>query len=267
PNQPDAATIAQRTSQVTQARGAVTEAKANLSAATLTAPADGTVISVAGAVGSQAGTGGGSGSGATTGNTTQSTTTGFVVLSDLANLQVRATIAEIDVAKVKPDQIASVTVNAVPDQQFAAKVTQVDLTPSGTGNTVTYGATLVLDAQHDGLKTGQSASVRIVVARAENVLSVPTFTVQGSGATSRVTVLRDGQSTSQTVRVGVKGEELTEILDGLTEGDQVVVPTAQGTTQQGGTGGFGGGFGGGGRGGGAVPGGGAPAGGGAGGTR
>ncbi len=245
----------------------MTEAKANLSAATLTAPADGTVISVAGAVGSQAGTGGGSGSGATTGNTTQSTTTGFVVLSDLANLQVRATIAEIDVAKVKPDQIASVTVNAVPDQQFAAKVTQVDLTPSGTGNTVTYGATLVLDAQHDGLKTGQSASVRIVVARAENVLSVPTFTVQGSGATSRVTVLRDGQSTSQTVRVGVKGEELTEILDGLTEGDQVVVPTAQGTTQQGGTGGFGGGFGGGGRGGGAVPGGGAPAGGGAGGTR
>ncbi|WP_247763618.1 biotin/lipoyl-binding protein [Crossiella sp. S99.1] len=259
PTGPDPATVAQRRSQLTQAKTAVTEAKTNLTAATLTAPSDGTVISISGTVGAQAGTGSGGGTSSGSSGTGSSSTaantssaTGFVVLSDLSDFQVRATIAEIDVAKVKPDQLANVTVNALPDQQFAAKVTQVDLTPSSTGNVVQYGATLVLDGAPEGLKPGQSASVRIVVARAENALSVPTFTVQGSGATSRVTVLENGQPVTRTVQVGIKGEALTEITGGLTEGAQVVVPTAQGSTQPGGgTGGFGGG-----RGGGVVPGGG-----------
>ncbi|MGO1051223.1 efflux RND transporter periplasmic adaptor subunit [Crossiella sp. CA198] len=270
PTGPDPATVAQRRSQLTQAKTTVAEARANLTAATLTAPSDGTVISISGTVGAQAGTGGagggtssgssGTGSSSTAANT--SSATGFVVLSDLSDFQVRATIAEIDVAKVKPGQLANITVNALPDQQFAAKVTQVDLTPSSTGNVVQYGATLVLDGAPEGLKPGQSASVRIVVARAENALSVPTFTVQGSGAASRVTVLENGQPVTRTVQVGIKGEALTEITGGLTEGTQVVVPTAQGSTQPGGgTGGFGGG-----RGGGVVPGGGGAGAGGGGGA-
>ncbi|MFB9905110.1 efflux RND transporter periplasmic adaptor subunit [Allokutzneria oryzae] len=264
PQANDAATVAQRKSQVAQAKATLTEARANLSAAVLKAPAEGTVVSISGSVGNPAGSGGSSGGSGSVGggssggssssssSSSQSTTSGFIVLSDLVNFQVKANIAEIDISRLKVDQAATVTVNALPDQQFPAKVNQIDLTPTTSGNVVQYGVTLTLNQLPEGLKPGQSASVQVVVAKVDNALTVPSFAVQSTGGTHRVTVWSNGQQAVRTVQVGVKGEQATQITSGLAEGDQVVIPTATGTTQQqqqpGGGGGratFGGGGGGG----------------------
>ncbi|SDN18149.1 efflux RND transporter periplasmic adaptor subunit [Allokutzneria albata] len=259
----DAATLAQRKSQVTQAKAALTEAKANLAAAVLKAPAEGTVVSISGSVGNPAtsgSSGGGSSGGSSSssssssGNAASNTTSGFIVLSDLVNFQVKANIAEIDISRLKAGQDATVTINALPDKQFPAKVNQIDLTPTTSGNVVQYGVTLNLDQVPDGLKPGQSASVQVVVAKVDNALTVPSFAVQSTGGTHRVTVWSNGQQTLRTVQVGVKGEQSTQITSGLTEGELVVIPTATAnSTQQqqqlpggrvtfGGGGGGGGGF-------------------------
>src|SRR5262249_6711775 len=97
--------------------------------------------------------------------------------------------------------------------------------------------------------------------RANDALTLPSTAITGQGAGATVTVLRNGQQTVVPVRLGIEGDNVTQILSGVSQGDQVVIPTAS-TATGGGFGGFR--FGAGGGIGGAVPG---ATGGGAGGRR
>lgn len=244
--------------KVDQAELALQQAKDGLSATVLTAPGAGTVTAITGSVGQKVGSSSAASSSTAKGSTTGSTTTsGFITLTDLANLVVKANVAEIDVSKVKAAQDASVTVNALPDTPIAAKVISADLTPTTTNNIVQFGVSLSLTQPPQGLRPGQSASVSITVARADDALAVPSAAVRTVGGTNTVTVLSNGQEETRTVQVGVRSEALVQITSGLSDGDQVVLTlpsTSSGNTgggagggrQGGGGGGFGGGTGGGG---------------------
>ncbi|RJQ70810.1 HlyD family efflux transporter periplasmic adaptor subunit [Pseudonocardiaceae bacterium YIM PH 21723] len=206
----------------------------------LYAPTEGTVVSIAGAVGS-----------ATNGE--------FLVIQDWSAFQVRTNLSEIDVSKVKVGQTAKVTINAFADHPVDATVASVDLVPvSGGGNNsaVQYGATLTLGSVPDGAKPGQSASVAITVNKVDDAVSVPAYVVQGTGADRYVNVLVNGQQQRVDVTEGIKGDALTQITEGLNVGDQVVPPavtvstgtgTQRGNTGGGFPGGGGGGFQGGGQ--------------------
>ncbi|MCS7479239.1 efflux RND transporter periplasmic adaptor subunit [Umezawaea endophytica] len=206
------------------------QANEALAATTLTAPGDGTVTSVSGKVGDKV-SGGSSGAAATT----TTAPTGFVVVTDLKNFVLHANVAESDVSKLKVDQAATVTVNALPSQPVQAKVTGVDLLPTTSNNVVQYGVTLALTDPPATLKPGQSASVEITVASATGVLAVPSAALSTIGAANTVTVLENGAESRKSVEVGVRGDQYVQITSGLTANEQVVLPqVATGTQQQGG---------------------------------
>ncbi|MFD2466983.1 efflux RND transporter periplasmic adaptor subunit [Amycolatopsis silviterrae] len=246
--------------KVDQAQLDVDNAEAALAATTLTAPGAGTVTAVNGTVGQQTGSGSSNSSAASGSNgqsgqqssaSTSSSSTGFIDITDMGNLVVSTSVAEIDVSKVKTGQKATVTLNATPDQPLPATVSSIDLTPTTSSNVVSYGAKLTLANPPSGLRPGQSASVVITVAEADGVLSVPAAAVRTSGTTNVVTVEQNGQPVPRKVEVGVRGESTVEIKSGLAEGDRVVLTAASPTTSSGsgqqrtgGTGGLGG-FGGG----------------------
>jgi macrolide-specific efflux system membrane fusion protein len=215
-----------------QAQLALQQAKDNLAATTLTAPGDGTITSVTGAVGQKVGSGNTSSSSTTSSSTTSTTTSGFVVVTDLKNLVLHANVSESDVSKLKGDQAATVTVNAMQSQPIQAKVTQVDLTPTTANNVVQYGVTLTLAEPPAGLRPGQSASVEITVAGATNVLAVPAAAVQTVNGASSVAVLENGAETRRTVEIGVRGDQYVEIKSGLTAGEEVVLPQVTTSTGQ-----------------------------------
>jgi macrolide-specific efflux system membrane fusion protein len=97
------------------------------------------------------------------------------------------------------------------------------------------------------VRLGQTTSVQVIVAKADDVLTVPTSAVRTAGGQNTVIVLENGQQVTKRVEIGVKGDSTTEIKSGLNEGDQVVRTTTTSTTGQ--SGGFpGGGFPGGGAG-------------------
>jgi macrolide-specific efflux system membrane fusion protein len=178
----------------------------------------------------------------------------------MSGLVVNTSVAEIDVSKVKAGQKATVTLNALPDKPIQATVSSINLTPTTSGSVVSYGAQLALTSPPDGLRPGQSASVVITVAEAQNALSVPAAAVTTAGNTNIVTVQENGQNVPRQVQIGIRGESTVQITSGLTEGENVVLTataaTGTGGTGRTGTGGTGGtgGFPGGGTGG--VPGGG-----------
>ncbi len=214
-----------------QTQLALQQAKDTLASTTLTAPGDGTITSVTGAVGQKVGSTS-SNSSSTSTSTSTTTASGFVVVTDLKNLVLHANVSETDVSKLKADQAATVTVNAMSGTPVQAKIAAVDLTPTTANNVVQYGVTLSLTEPPAGLRPGQSASVEITVAQAANVLAVPAAAVQTVGGASSVQVLANGAETRKTVEIGVRGDQYVEIKSGLTAGEEVVLPQVTTSTNQ-----------------------------------
>ncbi|UOZ09487.1 efflux RND transporter periplasmic adaptor subunit [Amycolatopsis sp. WQ 127309] len=256
-----------------QAELDVQTAQTALDNTSLYAPGAGTVTAVNGTVGQQSSSGGsasssqtstsgqggqGSSNSSSAASSSSSSSTGFITITNMSGLVVTTSVAEIDVSKVKAGQKATVTLNALPDKPIQATVSSINLTPTTSGSVVSYGAQLALTSPPDGLRPGQSASVVITVAEAQNALSVPAAAVTTAGNTNIVTVQENGRNVARQVQIGIRGESTVQITSGLTEGENVVLTAtaatgAGGTGRTGGTGGTGG-FPGGGTGG--VPGGG-----------
>jgi HlyD family secretion protein len=97
----------------------------------------------------------------------------FVIANDLRQLQVNASIDEADVGRVKEGQEADFRVDAYPDQTFAGRVQQVRLQPTTVQNVVTYNAIVAVDNPGQRLMPGMTATVSIVVRRADDVLRIP----------------------------------------------------------------------------------------------
>ncbi|MEU8177309.1 efflux RND transporter periplasmic adaptor subunit [Microbispora hainanensis] len=202
-------TEAQAEAQVSQATTELADAKEALDGVTIKAPADGTVLSVAGTTGSRY------------------TSGTFITLGDLDDLQVQAMFTESDVRFLKVGQPATVTLPTQPGQEYPGTVSHIDPTATTTNRLVRYGVTIVLNKRPARLLLGQSATVRVRTGEASDALYVPSQAVRAQGdGTAVVTVADGGTQTRRTVKVGVRGDSYVQITDGLSEGDQVVLPGA-----------------------------------------
>ncbi|BCB80948.1 HlyD family efflux transporter periplasmic adaptor subunit [Phytohabitans flavus] len=253
--------------QVDQAELDVSEAEDGVAGTTLKAPMAGTVTAVSGTVGSSASGSGssdggsGPGGGSSGGSDSDSSSSGFIQIEDLTRLEVSASVAEADATKLKTGQAGTVTWNALPGAEAAAKLAAVDPNATSENNVVTYGVTFTLDELPDGVRAGQSVEVSVTVGQADNVVYVNSAALTSVGNRHTVTVLEGGQQVVRAVEIGLEGDSSTEIKSGLTVGEQVVINMPTTSSNQGPFpgGGFpGGGF----PGGGGAPGGGARPGGG-----
>jgi multidrug efflux pump subunit AcrA (membrane-fusion protein) len=173
----------------------------------LTAPIAGKVISVGGTVGSQEKPGG----------------TGFIVLGDVQDTEVKAQFSEADVAHLAVGQVATITIPNHP-QPYAGKVAQISPAGTTSGRLVRYGVLVAFDSVPTDLLLGQSASVAVTTAQATDVLSVPSSAVTHvNGSSATVTVRAGGRDQPRTVTIGLRGDSYTEIRSGLSEGDVVVL--------------------------------------------
>jgi HlyD family secretion protein len=191
------------------AQATLDEAQAALEAATMTAPFDGTVISVGGEVGDLVSSG-----------------TIIVTLADLSYLRVRAAVDETDISQVAVGQDATITFDALPGQRFRGKVLEVPLQGQLTQNVLTYDVIVTLEGPEEtSLKPGMTANLSIVVGRRENVLLVPVLAVQQGEAGNVVRVQDSPKSPvlETPVKLGLSDGTYVEVIQGLNEGDQVVV--------------------------------------------
>jgi macrolide-specific efflux system membrane fusion protein len=218
----------------------------------LRAPSSGTVTAINGTVGGSSSGGSSATSsnaassttGATSSTTSSSTSSdsssssGFVTIEDLDHLDARAFFAEADAANLKVGQTATITFDALPGVSAEARISSIDSTSTVSSNVVEYGVTFRLLNPPTKLRSGQSVSISVVTGRANNALTVPSTAITGSGNAATLTVVRNGQQTTVAVRTGLEGDSTTQVLSGVTEGEQVVLPTASTTTGGFGSAGF-----------------------------
>ncbi|MEV6302799.1 efflux RND transporter periplasmic adaptor subunit [Actinoplanes sp. NPDC051861] len=190
---------------VNNAAKAVDDAEDALAGTVVKAPIAGTVVEVAGSVGDQVR------SGAT-----------VISLADTYSMQVRADFPEADAGSLAEGQPATVTL-ADSDELLDASVVQVDPAGTSDGTLVRYGVLLAFSDSPDDLLVGQSAQVRVRTGQVTAGVRVPTTAVHEiSGDAGTVLVHDANRSVERAVAVGLRGDQYTEITDGLAVGEQVV---------------------------------------------
>jgi HlyD family secretion protein len=155
----------------------------------------------------------------------------FIVLNNIDSFQLVVPFEESDAARVAPNQRVEVTVDAVPD--LRAPATVLAIAPSGNSTTgvVRYYATIVLTEDDDRLRDGQTALADVMVQAVDNVLRVPSAATRTDAGRLVVDVRGpDGAPIPTPFQAGLVGDEFTEVVSGLTEGQELVLPQGPSTS-------------------------------------
>ncbi len=223
------ADVAEMESQIVQARLAVSTAETNLGYTRISAPLDGTVVSIPVEEGQ-------------TVNANQTTPT-IVKVADLSRMENKIEISEGDITRVAPGMPVIYTILSEPDISFRARLDSIDpgntsvtnagATSSGSSSSSSsneavyyYGKSIV--SNEDGrLRIGMTTQNTIVVSRAQDVIIVPSIVLEKRTARGRtsyfVQVLTPaGTVEERAVETGVSDNLNTQIVSGLAEGERVV---------------------------------------------
>lgn len=202
----------------------------NLEYATILSPIDGVVINRAVEAGQTVAAG-------------FSTPTLFTIANDLTQMRVIADVDEADIGNVVEGQKVKFTVDAYPEDIFEGTVTQVRLEAVVTSNVVTYEVVISAYNPDLKLKPGLTANVTILTLERPNVLTIPTkalrfvpdlgmlealnITIEEAGVApsgKKIVWQKEGQTLkSKAVSTGAVSGSLTEIVEGLSDNDEVVV--------------------------------------------
>lgn len=192
--------------QLAAARANLDSLREKLSQAQLTAPAAGTVLAVA----------------VQDGTPVQAMQL-ILTLGDLDALKVKAQVDELDITKVQPGQPLTVETNAAPGERFEGRVTRVAAQATEAGGSPFF----VVEgevANRDGLlRAGLNAEVTIATAERKDVIVVPAASLRTGDGGESVLVVEEFTVKVRPVVVGLRTETEVEILEGLREGERVVV--------------------------------------------
>jgi HlyD family secretion protein len=195
--------------EVESARLSVEETQRRLAEAQIRAPIAGTVLAVDVEKGSIV----------ASGITTFSGGTTLLTIADLRDLRVIGDLDEAQVGQVRPEQPATIRVDAYPERSFTGKVRRISPLGAEESNIVTFEVEiLVTDADASLLRSGMSADLDIVMARHPGALLAPLSAIHGD-AGHRWVLLPDGSQ--RPVRTGATDGTDIVILDGLREGEAI----------------------------------------------
>jgi multidrug efflux pump subunit AcrA (membrane-fusion protein) len=148
----------------------------------------------------------------------------LLLMPDLSKMQVKVGIHESIIDRIKLGLTARIT---LPDKTLDGEVSSVASVtrPAGwwTGNVVKYDTIIKLPSV-PGLKPGMSAEVEVIIARHENVLTIPAAavveTTQGDFCWLKTA---EGVKQRRTLQLGDTNDNFIVIKTGLEEGDEVVL--------------------------------------------
>lgn len=144
-------------------------------------------------------------------------------LIDDTCLYIRAPMDEVDAPKISAGQVVRISFDALPKQSFPGTVKRVAPYVSAVekqARTVDIEAVVDSKKAPPKLLVGFSADVEVVLAVREDVVRVPTSSLQEGGKVLVAGV--DGILQERTIKMGLSNWEFTEVLDGLASGDRVV---------------------------------------------
>lgn len=202
--------VKQAAAEIARAQSAVTNARIQLSYATITAPIPGVIASVS----TQEGETVAAGFNAPT----------FVTIIDLQRLQVDAYVDEVDIGRIQAGQQAIFTVDTFPGREFVGQVNAIYPKAVIQDNVVNYDVVIeILEPYENLLRPEMTAGVTILLDKKTDVLAIPARAVKRHQGNNVVHVVVDGQPEMRPITVGWRDGPWIEVLDGLEEGQSIFV--------------------------------------------
>ncbi|MFZ9857694.1 MAG: efflux RND transporter periplasmic adaptor subunit [Roseiflexaceae bacterium] len=212
--------VAIQQAAVTQAEQSLAQAKLRLDNATLKAPFAGVISSVNIVVG-------------------QTTSGAAVQLIDRDPLRIELNLSENDIVQVAIGDAVDITVDAIRDWQQTGTITAIAPAANTTSGVVGYSARVDFTDNDPRLLVGMTANLTIVTDQRENILIVPNSALLPKGTGRVVQVVgTDGQPQEVDVTIGISDGIVSEVLNGLEEG-QIIIATPTNRTADGPNGPFG----------------------------
>jgi len=157
-------------------------------------------------------------------SSTSTSQTVAVIQSD--NLPIASfNISEVDVSHVLPGQKATITLDSISGKTFTGIVETVDRIGIVTSGVTNYPAVIQFDTKTRELLPNMSATASIIVDQKDNVLLVPSGAVNTQNGQHVVRILKNGNVSEVGVEIGLTSNTQTEIVSGVSEGDDVVTGT------------------------------------------
>lgn len=148
--------------------------------------------------------------------------TTLLQIADTDRLFIEVSVDEADIASVEEDQDVDITIDAYPDEIFEGKVTRIDPQAVLEQNVTIVRARVEVLNPDARLKPGMNATCEFILKRQTDTLNVPSEAVKDSEEGKYVEILVNGKPERAPVEVGIVGNERTEILSGLEEGEEVI---------------------------------------------
>jgi len=157
----------------------------------------------------------------------------IAVIGDLSGLSFDVHVTEVDVGQVKPGQKVFITGVAFPKYRLEGEVKRIDSQASSSmgsgGGLPTFGVKIeIAELNPDQLriiKMGMSAKIQLNIEQ-EGGIEVPIVAVHENeeDGSAYVMLMKEDKPTQTQVLTGQTEQEMVEILVGLKEGDQIVIP-------------------------------------------
>ncbi|ACM64243.1 TPA: efflux RND transporter periplasmic adaptor subunit [Campylobacter lari] len=220
------ANVADLKAQTTQLEISLKNAQKDLAFTTITAPSKGEIINVAVEEGQ-------------TVNANQNTPS-IVRLADLSEMEIRMQIAEADINKISVGKKVKFSILNEPDKKYEAVISSIDpanttisdatsntnlnSSSSASTNAVYYYARVFVKNDNNFLRIGMSTENEIAIKTENNTLVIPTLAIKSDTKGYYVEILKANNISVKTpVKLGIKDSLNTQILDGINEGDLVII--------------------------------------------
>lgn len=134
---------------------------------------------------------------------------------------------EVDVAKIKIGQKATLTFDAIPDIIISGVVADIDTIGAVSQGVVTYIVKISFDTQDERVKPAMSVSAAIITDTKQDTLVVPNSAVKSQAGTNYIEMLSilKNRPTKIKVKIGLSNDTQTEIISGIKEGDEIIART------------------------------------------
>lgn len=136
-------------------------------------------------------------------------------------------IDELDVAKISYDQKVKISVDAIDETSVNAiegRISKIPLEGTTTAGVTEYYVTIQLSGD-ENIRISMNANAKIITSSKEDVLLIPVDAISKENGMSYVDVLMpSGNVERRTLEVGARNISYVEVIDGLEEGEKVIIP-------------------------------------------
>lgn len=213
------ARVAEASANVAQAQAAVERAEEELANATIRAPIRGRILARDVEIGSPVSSILNMGAAATP----------VITMGDISHVFVRGRVDETEIGNVRLGQPARITVETFKDKIFYGKVTQISPMGVERDNVTNFEVRVSIENPGHELKANMTANAEIVLEERLQSLIVPEAAISYDAKRNASVDVRDASQRSGRrrvpIKVGISNGTRTQVLEGLKEGDRVVLPT------------------------------------------